>query len=73
MWKPSLTQSIRSADVSEADLVEYIREHDSNTIATVAKNLGISTGKVSRMINALKERGMLERSGSNKNGKWIVR
>jgi ATP-dependent DNA helicase RecG len=42
------------------------------TINSIAKSIGISTTAVENNLTKLKEKGMLRRIGSDKNGHWEV-
>jgi DNA-binding transcriptional ArsR family regulator len=43
------------------------------TAASIAKQIGKDQRTVFRKLNALKEKGLIERKGSDRDGRWEVR
>lgn len=57
---------------NEQKILSAIKKNPHITKSTLISTLGISKGTVDRTIKALKERGILERKGSNKTGYWRI-
>lgn len=51
----------------------YVKNHSDVTAVGMANALGISDRMVRKHISALKNAGVIEREGSNKTGRWIVK
>lgn len=62
-----------STNVDDQRILDYISSHGEDSLKTIAENLNMSTSTLSRHIKNLREGGRLERTGSKKKGKWIVR
>lgn len=58
---------------NEHKILSAIKKNPHITKSTLISTLGISKGTVDRTIKALKERGILERIGSNKTGYWKIK
>lgn len=57
----------------EVKLISLLLEAPQITQTELKTRLGISLSTIKRMIADLKERGVLRREGSNRNGRWVVR
>ena len=53
-------------------LLIAIRQHPDYTMLQYANELGISESGVDYHLRAFKKKGIIERRGGNKGGKWIV-
>ena len=60
----------------ESNLVEALKalliEHPKITRARIANELSISERKARKIIDALRSAGLLERKGSDRDGKWVI-
>lgn len=54
------------------EVLDIIEKNPAITIDEITDRLSVSKSTVQRTIKQLKESGLLERSGSDKHGKWIV-
>lgn len=54
-------------------IIKLMRENPQITIREMASALGKNETTVSRNIRQLKEKGIVERVGSDKTGSWIIR
>jgi len=61
----------KSADIKQR-IIETISADNNITIPAIANALGITKKAAEYQINKLKERGLLSRSGSDKNGCWVI-
>lgn len=61
-------------DVSDStwNVLHYISENNGASAKKIAEAVGMSERMVRKHIATLKSAGILSRTGSNKNGKWIV-
>ena len=57
----------------EKDILVLIKEDHSISRKAIAEKLGIGTTTVYRHIDSLKEKGVIERIGSDKGGYWKVK
>lgn len=64
---------INSLGLAELALVKAISANNSITLDQLANTLGKSRSTVKRIIESLKEKGILTREGARKNGKWILK
>ena len=58
---------------TQQNIVRLIRENPKITISEIANALEISTRAVDKHVKELKEKGILSRVGSKKDGKWSIR
>lgn len=58
---------------TEQKILQYIREDRNITTKELAEKIGVTTRTVERNIQKLKDKNLLERSGADKNGEWIVK
>ena len=58
--------------LNEKEIIEYIKTHPQATQIEIAQVIGKSRATVQNTISALKERGLLDREGAKKKGKWLV-
>ncbi len=56
----------------EKELIGYINNNHNMTIAELAESMKVGTSTIDRMIRSLKEKGILDRKGSNKKKEWIL-
>ena len=57
----------------EQKILQLIADGDYTNASEVADRLGVSEKTVRRAISSLKEKRLIERDGSDKNGIWIIR
>ena len=60
--------------ISENDtkILSLVRENPSITQAELKEKLQVSIMTVKRMMDDLQKRGLIERQGSSRKGKWII-
>jgi len=61
------------SESNENKVIDAIREDGNITAAGIAQKLGLSQRQVQRILKNLKEKGAIERAGSNRNGQYIAR
>lgn len=54
-------------------ILELLEIDPVMTQIQLAKRLALSRKQVQRAIKILQEKGLLEREGSNRNGRWVVK
>jgi predicted HTH transcriptional regulator len=57
----------------KADIVKHLKSQPDITAKTLSGLLGISTRTVERHLKELKEKGVIQRAGSDKNGHWKIK
>ncbi len=63
---------VNNLTVREANIYKMIASNPDLSIPEIANILSVSESTVKRSIRSLKQKHYIERSGSDKNGKWIV-
>lgn len=58
-------------DIDEKILI-LMRENSDINLSEISRQVGLGTTTIIKRIRGLKEKGIVERIGSKKNGKWIV-
>ena len=58
---------------TQIKIVERIRNNPSVTIEEMAKYASVEARTIERNIKALKEKGIVDRIGADKNGHWVVK
>lgn len=56
----------------EQHIIDLLRSHKGLTRGKMAEMLGCSEATVKRTIQAMTQKGLLRRIGSNKTGEWII-
>ena len=56
----------------ERKIIELVKENNKITRAQLVNRLKINESIVKRNLNKLKEKGLLKRFGTNKNGYWTI-
>lgn len=56
----------------EDRLLALLRQNAAHSAKSLSLELGISERQIQRILRKLKDTGAIERSGSNRNGRWIV-
>jgi helix-turn-helix DNA-binding domain protein len=64
-------KAFQSVPMNEERLLEIIRENPSISRAALSKQLNMSERQVRKIIDQLRENGVLTREGGN-SGKWII-
>ena len=64
-------QAVRTG--TEAKILDLVSEKPTITIPELAEKIGLSDSGVRYAIAQLRKKNLLEREGSRKQGKWIVR
>ncbi len=62
-----------SLSTTEMEVLKIIEENISITQVEIAQKAGKTKRTIERAIVGLKEKGLLERAGANKNGYWVVK
>ena len=60
-------------ETTQEKMLKLIKENPTITQVQMSKVLGITRDGISYNIKQLKEKGIIEREGSTKNGKWIIK
>jgi predicted HTH transcriptional regulator len=50
-----------------------MRENPNITVLEIAETINTTARRINYYIKALKQAGIIERVGSDKNGRWVVR
>ena len=58
--------------INEQKVLELLRKNNQITAKEITGLLGISLRHSERLITSLKQKGMIQRVGSNKNGYWEI-
>ena len=58
---------------AERRILNELMKNPGYTYMMIADNLGISKKTVAEHIKSLKEKGIINRVGNNKNGYWIIK
>lgn len=58
---------------NQKKILEEMKSNPSTTAKILSQKVGISQRKIQENIRFLKENGLVERKGSNKSGKWLVK
>lgn len=62
----------RKLTQTEQAILSAVKDNPQATLSQLAGQAGISVGGVRYSIRGLKEKGILSRTGSNRNGHWII-
>ena len=57
---------------TERKILEFIMEDSGITQKELAQKMGMSKNGIRYAMDKLKDRGILEREGATKKGKWII-
>lgn len=68
----TLKGALKDKLAEEVHLLEYISKKDNTTQRELAEQFNLSRRIVQRIMKNLQDKGVLERIGSRKNGRWIV-
>lgn len=68
-WLNHLSSMLNPTQIK---ILELIHENNNITAVSLAHAIGISTRAIENNIRKLRESGLLERSGSDKTGKWLI-
>jgi len=69
----STKKATKKYNETEEKLIALIRENPTITMLEMASNSGLSRAGVQYTLNKLRDKGIVEREGSKKKGKWIIR
>ena len=69
----SIENGIEKLKGQEVEIIALIRNDKTISKKTISIKLGIGTTTVSRYIDSLKEKGIIERIGANKGGYWKIK
>ena len=58
--------------LTEEAILEYLRSYPCATQIEIAAAVNMTRRGVQEAIVRLKEKGLLEREGARKNGKWVI-
>ena len=65
-------KATKDVGINEQKVLELLRKNNQITAKEIAGPLGISLRHSERLITSLKQKGMIQRVGSNKNGYWEI-
>lgn len=57
----------------EKAVLELLRDNPEYTYVEIAENLNVSRKTVSERIKSLKDKGLIQREGTNLNGYWKIK
>lgn len=57
---------------SEQNIIQFMRANASISASQLAEQCGMSARQIEKYIAELKKKGVLQREGARKNGKWKV-
>ncbi len=66
-------EPLNSLGLQELAVVKAIADNDTITLDQLAVVLGKSRSTVKRIVDTLKDKGVLDRDGARKNGRWILK
>lgn len=68
-------QMVKEDGLDECDqkIVNLMKENSHITVHELSGQIGLGTTTITKHIRALREKGMIERIGSKKKGRWITR
>ena len=59
--------------LTEKEILEYLHEYPTATQTVISAAIGKSLRTIKAGMAALQEKGLLEREGARKNGRWIAK
>lgn len=62
----------QNVTLDELALLKIISENPSITQVQLAEKMGVTDRTIKRKMKLLQEKGLIQREGSKRNGKWIV-
>ena len=62
----------RGAEV-ELDILQKLEENPEITQVKLMEEFDLSRKQIQKIIKDLREEGLVERQGSNRNGRWVVK
>lgn len=66
-------QAIDNLNSTQASIVAFMRDNPNVTMGQLAKKIGLSESGIKKNIRILKDLGIIERIGADKNGYWSVK
>ena len=66
-------RALNSEQSTEDRVIALIEENGSLSAAKIAERLGLSERQIQRVLKQLKDDGMIEHHGANRNGHYEVR
>ncbi len=70
--RKAMEHMITSLTENQKSVLNYLKEHPNATLQETSDNISVSLGGVKKIVAVLKERGLLKKEGSKKNGRWTV-
>lgn len=58
---------------TESIVLDFIKSDTFITLVTIANKIGKDLSTVKKTIKSLKEKGLIERIGSNKSEQWMIK
>ena len=73
--RSSIPQAAQAPEMTEdeQELVEMMAKDPSVTLKELSELAGMTPGQVNGIVKRLREKGIVERVGARKNGRWIVK
>lgn len=65
--------SYQGINATQTSMLQMMKEYDMLRQQDIVLALNLSLGAIKKNVIILKEKGFLERTGSTKKGRWIVR
>lgn len=66
-------QAIDNLNSTQASIIAFMRDNPNVTMGQLAKKIGLSESGIKKNIRILKDLGIIERIGADKNGYWSVK
>lgn len=63
---------LRCVDMNERNVLNVISVSPEVTVKRIADEIGLSLRQCERVVKALRDKGVIARDGSRKNGKWTI-
>ena len=58
---------------NDKKILALMKENSGITVSEISRRIGLGTTTITKHICRLRAQGTIERTGSKKNGQWIVR
>jgi ATP-dependent DNA helicase RecG len=70
--RKAMERSVMTLTSNQKSVLDYLKEHPNATLQETSDSVAVSLGGVKKIVSVLKERGLLGKEGSKKDGKWVV-
>ena len=72
-WKEEESECNQKGAVRKLDILQKLEENPEITQVNLMEEFDLSRKQIQKIIKDLCEEGLVERQGSNRNGRWIVK